>query len=616
MNEKILEYKLNIIRILVSIVMLVVSFFNITILNFNLSWIAIILCACPLIYNSILALIYDHDIKADILVSIAIIASILIGEVFAAGEIAVIMEIGGLLEEITVSTTKLRIEKLIELQPQKAILINNDTEEIIDALDLKINNIIKVLPGKTIPADGIIIEGNSTINQAIITGESLPVDKTIDDEVYAGTINNYGTLKIKVTENGENNSLQKLINLIESVNIDDNKVIRQADKWAKYIVIASFTIAIMTWIFTGKILNAVTVLVVFCPCALILATPTAIVAAIGNLSKQGILVKNAEKLEALYKMKYILFDKTGTLTTGLPRVVKEVNFNNNKEEYLKITATLESYSEHPISKTILNYYNQSYSNKQLYDIEEFNVELGLGIRGMIHEKIALVGNKRLFEKYNIKTPQVSIPNNLNSSTIIYTYYDDNFLGALLIQDTPKEGMDVMINDIKYKGYNPVLLTGDNESVAKDIANQLNIDEIEYNCLPETKLNYVIDKQNELKKIIMVGDGINDASAMKKSDVSIAMGDIGSDITIDSADIVFINDDLTNLPYLLHMSKKTLNTIDIGIAFAMTLNIIAVILGIMGILTPITGALVHNIGSIIVIIFAARLFKETPTKYLK
>lgn len=614
MNQKILEYKFDIIRILIATIMLIVSFLNIKVYRFDFSWIAILLCACPLIYNSILALIYEHDIKADILVSIAIIASILVGEVFAAGEIAVIMEFGGLLEEITVSTTQLRIEKLVELQPQQALLIKDDIQQEVNALDLKINDIIKILPGETIPADGVVIEGTSTINQAILTGESLPIDKTIGDEVFAGTINNYGALKVKVTEDGHNNSLQKLINLIENVNTDDNKIIRQADKWANKIVVASFTIALLTWIFTGEILNAVTVLVVFCPCALVLATPTAIVAAIGNLSKYGILIKNAEKLEVLYKMKNILFDKTGTITTGIPEVIDEITLSNNKKEFLKVTATLESYSKHPIATSITTYYKQEYPHENLYDIDEFEVELGLGLKGVINKKTCLIGNKRLFDSYNISVPEIN-NDKITSSTVIYTYYDDTFLGALLIQDTPKEGMKDMITDIKYNGYKPVLLTGDNPQVALDIANQINVDEVKANCLPETKLEYVIDRQKELKKVIMVGDGINDASAMKKSDAAIAMGDVGSDITIDSADIVFINDDLKYLPYLLHISKKTLKTIDIGIGFAMTLNIIAVILGIMGILTPITGALVHNIGSVLVIIFAATIFKERPDKYL-
>ncbi|OED30361.1 cation-translocating P-type ATPase [Methanosphaera sp. WGK6] len=612
MNEKIEEFKTDILRIIISTIALIISFNNITIYNFNFAWIAVILCAVPIVYYAIQALIYEHDIKADILVSLGIIASLLIGEVFAAGEIALIMEIGSLLEEFTVSSTQLRIEKLVELQPTTARIIQGKTEKKINALKLKIDDTIKVLPGETIPTDGIIIEGNSSVNQSILTGESLPVDKTVDDEVYAGTINNYGTLIIKATENGEDNSLQKLIKLIENVSTQDSEVIREADKWANYIVIASLGTAILTGLLTKDVTKAVTVLVVFCPCALILATPTAIVAAIGNLSKYGILVKNAEKLETLYKTDKILFDKTGTITSGVPKVINKVCLTDDDEEFLKITASLESYSEHPLSKTIINYYNENYTFDSLYDVKDFKIELGMGLKGKVNNKPCLIGNKQLFENYNILIPNIdSKICKFRGSTVIYTYYDNKFLGVLMIQDTPRAEMKNTINNLKQNHYEPILLTGDNEEVAKDISYQVGIEKIQANCLPETKLEYVENRQRELKKVMMIGDGINDASALKKADVGVAMGDVGSDITIDSADIVFINDDIKYLPYLLHMSKKTLKTIDRGILFAMTLNIIAVILGIMGILTPITGALVHNVGSVIVIIFAALLFKEKP-----
>ncbi len=617
MNEKIKDYKYDITRITISAIALILSFINIKIYSLDISWIAILLCAIPIIYNSILALIYEHDIKADILVSIAIIASIVTGEIFAAGEIAVIMEIGGLLEEITVSTTQLRIEKLIELQPTTATLINKNHEEKINALNLKENNIIKIRPGEIVPADGIIIKGTSTIDQSIITGESIPIDKTINDEVYAGTINNQGTLIVKVTQDGKENSLQKLIKMIEDINTDDSKIVRQADKWANYIVVMSLTIAILTYIFTGRITNAVTVLVVFCPCALILATPTAIVAAIGNLSKYGILLKNAEKLESMHTIENIIFDKTGTITTGIPKVTEIVTLSEDTEEFLKITASLESYSEHPLAKTMVNHYYEKYPDKELYEVDDFNMEISMGVSGTINNKICLIGNEKLFKEHDIKVPIINgiDENRILSSTITYTYYDNQFLGIILIQDTPRENVKYTMNNLKSNGYNPILLTGDNEYVAKNIASQVGINTVESNCIPETKLNYIKNIQDQGEQVVMVGDGVNDVLAMSKSDVGVAMGDVGSDITISSADAVFINDEIKFLPYLLHISKKTLKTINRGIAFAMTLNIIAVILGIIGILTPITGALVHNVGSVIVIIFAALIFKEKPDKFL-
>lgn len=609
MIDKIKEFKEDIIRILIATIALFASYFGITILSVDPCWISIILCALPILIGAFQGLVFEHDIKADVLVAIAIIASILIGETFAAAEIAIIMEIGGLLEEFTVSTTQFRIEKLIELQPPTARLIKDNTEEIINSLDVKKGEIIKILPGETIPSDGIVIEGHSTVNQAILTGESELIDKMVNDEVFAGTINNYGSLTVKVTENGKENSLQKLIHMIEEVNTEDTPIIRQADKWANWIVIISFTTAILTLIFTRDIIRAVTVLVVFCPCALILATPTAIIASIGNLSQNGILVKNSAVLESMHKSDEIVFDKTGTLTTGVPKVVSTYPINTTEEEFLKITASLESYSEHPLAQAILKHYNK----KDYYKINDSEVELGMGIKGYLDDKLVLVGNEKLFKKYGLELPEVPEENNVNASTEIYTYYDSQFLGLINIKDTLREKIKNTVN-ILSENYDTILLTGDNEEVAKDIAGQLDISKVYPNCLPETKLDFVTQEQNSNKEVIMIGDGINDASAMKKSNVGIAMGDVGSDITIDSSDLVFMNGNIEYLPFVLDMSRKTINTINIGITFSLVLNTIAMILGILGILTPITGALVHNVGSVLVIIFAALLFKQ-KNKYV-
>ncbi len=612
MNEKVMEFRNDIILIVVATIAVILSFLGINPYGISLSWVAILLCGVPIIYNAILALYYEHDIKADILVSIAIVASIAIGEVFAAGEIAVIMQIGGLLEEYTVSTTTSHIEKLVDLQPTTACLIKDNKETVIDALELKVGDVIKILPGETIPADGIIIEGQTSVNQSILTGESLPVDKSVDEEVYAGTINQYGSIIIKVTVDGQDNSLQKIIKLIEDVNPDNANIIRQADKWANWIVIISFSVSILTLVFTQNVINAVTVLVVFCPCALVLATPTAIIAAIGNLSKYGILVKSAQSMEDLYRTNDIIFDKTGTLTNGTPEITEVITLNNTPtDELLTLTTSIENKSEHPLAVAVNEFYRKNKPDKDLYEVDDFAVEVGTGISGSINNKQILVGNKKLFEKYGIKTPDEAINITNEGATVIFTYYDDLFKGAFLIEDTLRSRMPNTISSIKDKGYTPILLTGDNESTANVIAGKLDINDVESNCLPEDKLNRITQLQDDDQQVMMIGDGINDASALKKADTGIAMGAIGSDITIDQADIVFINDDINILPYLLDMSKRTYNTINIGIAFSLTLNTIALILAVVGVLTPITGALVHNIGSVLVIIFAALLFRQTP-----
>ena len=604
MKKRLYEFKKDVIIILISAICVILSHFNVNVLGIDLAYITLILCGIPIIYASIIGLIKEHDIKADVLVSIAIIASVYIGQIFAAAEIAVIMEFGGLLEKITVSTTQSRIEKLMDLQPSKARLIKDNVENMVDAIIVKKGDLLKINPGESIPADGRIIKGSTTVNQSLITGESLPVEKTIGDEIYAGTINNFGQIIVEVTEDYESNSLQKIISLIENVNGDDTPIVRQADEIANWVVVISLFMAIYAYFVTNNITNAVTVLVVFCPCALVLATPTAIIAAIGNLSKHGILVKNSAILESLYKMDNILFDKTGTITTGIPKVVNIQAYNMTDErELLKITASAENNYNHPLSQAILDYYDSD----ELYEVKEFEVELGMGIYCIINDKECLVGNEKLFTKYNIKIPEILFKT--EETTVIYSYYNNDFLGSFSIKDTPKEGIGNVINILRSEKYEVTLLTGDNDTVAKDIGKQINIDDIHSNCLPEDKLEFVVNLRKKLKKVMMVGDGINDASALKRANVGVAMGNIGSDITIDSADLVFINDDIRFVPYLMKMSKRTYYTIKFGIIFSLVLNTIAMILGFIGILTPITGALVHNIGSVFVIILAALLFKQ-------
>lgn len=607
MKEKIYEFKEDISRIIISAICVILSHFDVNVYGVDLAYIALVLCGIPIIYGSIVGLIKEHDIKADVLVSIAIIASIYIGQIFAAAEIAVIMEIGGLLEEVTVSTTQSRIEKLMELQPSNARLIKDNVETIVDALLIKKGDLIKINPGETIPADGKIILGTTTVNQSLITGESLPIEKTMGDEIYAGTINNYGQITVEVTEDYESNSLQKIISLIENVNGGDTPIIRQADEIANWVVLISLFMAIFTLFVTNNVTNAVTVLVVFCPCALILATPTAIIAAIGNLSKHGILVKNSAVLESLYKTDNIIFDKTGTITTGIPKVVGiQAHGKTEERELLKITASAEKNYDHPLSQAIMDYYDKD----ELYEVKEFEVELGMGIICIIDKKKSLVGNEKLFAKHGISIPE-SIYKNEGTTTIIYSYYNNDFLGSFSIKDTPKKGIGNVINTLKSDEYEVTLLTGDNDYVAKDIGKQVNIEDIHSNCLPEDKLEFVDNLRKKLKKVMMIGDGINDASALKRANVGVAMGDIGSDITIDSADLVFINDDVRFVPYLMNMSKRTYYTIKFGIIFSLVLNTIAMILGLMGVLTPITGALVHNIGSVFVIILATLLFNQSP-----
>ncbi len=584
----------DIIFIAVSAMSVILSF----VLNINyLSWIAIILCGIPIFKDCIEGLITEFDIKADLLVTIAIIASIMIGEIFAAGEIATIMAIGGFLEEYTMGKTQSKIEELIKITPQVARRIKNGIEEEINVEEVKIGDILKVLPGENIPTDGIIVKGETSINQSTLTGESLPVDKKENDEVYSGTTNLYGSFSMKTTKESEDSSLQKLIRLVKTSSPENAKIVKVADKWATMIVVIAFTVAILTYLFTFEITRSVTILVVFCPCALVLATPTAISAAIGNLTSHGILVKDGASIEELAHVNELIFDKTGTLTHGTPKVIEvESNYKN----MLKLLASLESQSEHPLSKSIVNYYN----NNDLYEVDDFKMLIGKGVIGKINGSKIIAGNKKLMSIENIHIENEK--ENNDRSIEIYVAKDEKIIGKVSLSDTLRSNAKKTIKKLKKLNMKTTLLSGDNEKTGEIIAKKVNVDNYKFNCLPEDKTEYIRQRQLKENKVAMIGDGINDAPSLKKANVGIAMGSIGSDLTIEAANIALINDDIKEVPHLIAISRKTLKVININIAFSLTLNIIAMILAMLGLLDPIAGALVHNIGSVIVIIYSSTL----------
>ena len=591
------EEKKDIALILISAISLIASF----ILSIDyLSWIAVILCGLPIFKECIEGLITEFDIKADLLVSIAIIASIIIGEVFAAGEIATIMAIGGFLEEYTVAKTRGRIEELVNMTPQVATRIRNGVEEKIPVENIQLGDMLKVLPGESIPTDGIIIKGETSIDQSTLTGESLPVDKKENDEVYGGTINLYGSFVMKTTKLSRDSSIQKLIRLVESSKPENAKIVRTADKWATIIVVIAFTAAVLTYLFTFEITRSVTILVVFCPCALVLATPTAIMATIGNLTKYGILVKDGESIEELAMVDELVFDKTGTLTHGTPKVVK-VNSKVPKE-MMHLLASLESQSEHPLAKAIVQHHNK----KDLAEVNDFRMHIGNGVSGTVNDSKIIAGNKKLMESENIELKSFNEPQ--NGEIQIFVAKDGEILGDILLADTLRDTTKQTIRKLKAMRIKTAMLTGDNEKTANHIAKETKIRNVKFDCLPEDKTKYLKDEQILGHKVAMIGDGINDAPSLKQANVGIAMGNMGSDISVEAANITLINDNIEDIPHLLAIAKRTIKIISIGIGFALALNILAMSLAILGIINPIEGALIHNIGSVIVIIYSSTLVR--------
>lgn len=604
--------KKDILLLIISIIAVACSLLKIQPFSFDLAWVAIILCGVPIVMEAIIGLVTAFDIKADVLVSLALIASVCTGENFAAGEVAVIMQLGSLLEELTVARARAGIEKLVYLTPQTARIVTGEKEKIIPSERVEIGDIIRVLPGETVPVDGIIIEGETSVNQAVMTGESLPVDKKTGDEVSSGTVNQFGRFEMRVTKVGEDSSIQRMIRLVQSADAGKAKIVGLADRWATWIVVIALTAAVLTWIVTGQIIRAVTILVVFCPCALVLATPTAIMAAIGNATKHGFLIREGDALERLSKVSKITFDKTGTLTYGKPEVIKIQNTSGISEtELYALCAAAEKSSEHPLGKAIVYCYEQEYSS-EIWKSSEFKMIPGRGVQAVVNKRQVLAGNIEMLEENGISLAEDYIEQAdgyINKGcTIIYVAIDHVFAGYIVLSDTIRSESKDMLKALTELKVQPVLLTGDNRNAAKTIAEQISISEVHANCLPEDKMNFIKEYQAQKEAVCMIGDGINDAPALKAADVGIAMGGIGSDIAVDAADIALVDDEVKELPHLIALSKRMMTTIKINMSFSMVLNFLAIVLAITGILNPVVGALVHNAGSVLVIINSALLLK--------
>ena len=612
--EHILELggtKKDIALLSISGIALLLSLFRVP-LPLDPAWVSIVLCGIPIILEALIGLITAFDIKADVLVSLALIASICIGEDFAAGEVAFIMQLGALLEDLTVSKARAGIEKLVHLTPQTARVISDGAERILPAEQVRVGDILRVFPGETVPVDGVILSGQTSVNQAVMTGESLPVDKAAGDAVSSGTVNQFGAFEMRAEKVGEDSSIQRMIRLVQSADAGKAKIVGIADRWATWVVVIALSAAVLTWLISGEIIRAVTILVVFCPCALVLATPTAIMAAIGNATRHGFLVREGDALERLSKVTKVTFDKTGTLTYGTPQVIHVASVlpEMTQSEVYSLCAAAEQFSEHPLGRAVTSCYKKELGSSPL-PAEDFQMIPGRGVIARVQGKIVLAGNREMLAEQGIALDDASAaqldPYLSQGCTVIYMAAGQCLAGYLVLSDTVRAESAGMIQALAGLGVQPVLLTGDNENAAAAIARQLHIGEIHANCLPEDKLKYIGMYQENRESICMIGDGVNDAPALKKADVGIAMGGVGSDIAVDAADIALVDDEVRELPHLIALSKRMMTTIKCNLSFSMGLNFLAIALAITGILNPVVGALVHNAGSVLVIINSALLY---------
>ncbi len=610
MLEKILEWCESTPATLISGLCLVASFVWSEGLPFDPAWLSVAISGAPIFYWAAHELLNGEGLKritSALLMSIAMIAAIAIGDLFAAGEVAFIMALGEKLEHFTVHRAKRGLHNLISLTPTTGRKITSSGAEIISVERITIGDVLRVLPGETIPIDGVIIDGRTSIDQSIMTGESLPVDKTVGEGVFGGTINRFGSIDIRAEKTGEDSSIQKLIRLVKEAENKKAPLQRIADIWASRLVPAALLIAAATYVATSDVVRAVTVLVVFCPCALVLATPTAVMAAIGQATKHGVVIKSGAALEAMSKVSVMAFDKTGTLTHGALKVSDVITFGaESKEEILMKAAALESKSEHPLGRAIVKAVDGT-----LPPIDNFEMTAGRGIAAELDGKRYFIGNEQFLtdKRTALDEDDRKKINELRyqGKAVVLIGDEEKILGAIGLSDVIRVESREIISELGALGTRSVLLTGDNRRTAAHFARAVGIEDVQSELLPEDKVKRLENLRAEGAIVCMVGDGVNDAPALKTADVGIAMGAMGSDIAVDAADIALMTDDVSRLPYLKRLANATRKTIFFSISLSMAINFVAIVMSVKGMLTPTTGALVHNLGSCFVIMIAALLY---------
>ena len=583
-------------------------------LPFDPAWATIVISGIPLLYLAVWRIIHNpgiSKISSALLICIAMFAAIAIGDLFAAGEVVFIMAIGALLEEATTNRAKKGLKKLISLAPTKGRRLKDGKEEMIPAEEIRQGDLLRILPGETIPVDGTILSGETSVDQSIMTGESLPVDKSVGEEVFCGTINRFGSIDISATKVGENSSLQKLIRMVQDAENKQAPMQRIADRAASWLVPVALLIAVLAYVFSGNIVTAVTVLVVFCPCALVLATPTAIMAAIGQATKHGVIIKSGEALEKMGQVDTIAFDKTGTLTYGRLDVSDIISFEENisETELLALAASAEARSEHPLGKAIVAH--AAAKGVTLTEAEDFKMTAGKGILAEVSGRRLICGNEKFLTENGAsigQKVQAALERlRTQGKASILVADDRKCIGVIALADVLRPEAKDMVSRLADMDTRTVLLTGDHQKTADYFAKQVGISGVRAELLPEEKVQNIEKLQKENHTVCMIGDGVNDAPALKTADVSVAMGSMGSDIAVDAAEVALMSDDISKIPYLKRLSNATVRTIKASITLSMCINFVAIVLSLMEVLTPTTGALVHNAGSCFVVLIAALLY---------
>jgi len=526
------------------------------------------------------------------------------------------MLIGGeMLEDYAQQKSSKAIQKLVEEQPQTATVLRNGQEIQVKPQTVQIGETVLVKPGAKIPVDGIIQKGTAYINQASITGESLPTEKTIGTPVYSGTTVQQGAIYITTTAVGEESTYGKIISMVKDAKEKKAPIERTADKYAKYFTPLILLIGLTVFALTQDLLRMAAVFIIACPCALILSTPAAIVASIGNAAKQGILIRNGETLEKTSKIDTLIVDKTGTITKGQLEIADIQSFHPKytPNQILQLAAETEKCSEHPFAKAITKTAQQKGLQIPHPDNFEHHPGLGVCITNNNDGTPIITGNTRLMQKYNVQiTPNAQnyLTNHENKNTVILIAKQQTLLGAISLSDQPRENAKHTLTQLKKENgiKQIIMLTGDNKHVTNNIASLCAIDKAIAELMPADKAHKIQTLKNQGSTVAMIGDGINDAPALAQADIGIAMGLSGTEIAIETADIVLVTDDLSNLPKLLKIGKTTMTIIKQNITFALAINIIGIALSSQGLITPLMASIIHESNALIVMANSLRLLK--------
>jgi len=613
------------------------------------AWIPLVVCGLPVLKEAVLALALERRIRAALLIATAMVACVAIGQLFAAGEVAFIMALGEKLEAWTVGRAKKGLRQLVSLVPPVARRVvtcpkcraRGEFFREVPVAEIAVGDGVMVKPGETIPVDGVVTEGATTVDESVMTGESLPVDKAVGDAVYSGTVNRFGAITLTVTKAGADSSLQKLIRLVREAESKKAPMQRIADRWAAILVPCSMTIAILTflgcWFVLGDVhaslIRGVTILVVFCPCALVLATPTSIMAAIGQATKFGVIVKSGEALERMGAVETVCFDKTGTLTEGRLSVVYATS-----ARVLALAAAVEAKSEHPVAKAICGSHKpeglvtqdggaanheglvtqdgvaanrEGLVTQDAEEVKDFEMKPGRGVRGTVGGKRVVCGSEAWLAENGATVDDAFSAEARRlrgeGKAVVLVAEAGACIGLVALADTVRASAAAALADLRRAGVATCLLTGDHRTTAAQVARSLGMDDVRAELLPAEKAAVIDNLQRGGAHVCMVGDGVNDAVALTTAHVGVAMGGAGSDIAVEAADIALVGDDLTKIAYLKRLSSACVRLIKLNIAISMTINACAIALSVLGVLGPVSGALVHNFGSVLVVLNGALLY---------